>query len=771
MKRIAFATLATLLSVMLIAAMPLPTFAPSPRHCKGLDIYFYETPEQAHFDLTAGKLDFYQWSLTFEQYEDAVSDPKIQLAAYAENGMMEFDLNHNYTVAAYPGVRNPMTDLNFRKAIACMVDKDFIITNILSGQAQRIDAPVCAPQTGYVNASITTKGGEPIPDPTPYPYPFDLVQAANYLTAGGFIDTDLDGIRNYPTGWPGRATGPNLDGILAKLRSDHLPRLEAGRRLCDNMVALGVPVAKQEATSDILRPIVMAQFNYHIYTGGWSLGRYPTYMYSLFHYDNWFPNGPNYLTGIDNLGNPSYPAYDAILQGIYYAPSIPAFKASVDEATYFHVMNVINIPLWSYTAFWGYRKNLVGIVNMDGYGLENTYTFLNAYKVDDKDTPENEAQMPLKMGTVHSPKALNPLYSTWYYDYAVLDRVFSGGMATEPYNLATDNPWVFQDWAITEWYDFQDDEMATKVTYYIRKDVYWHAPETGAEVRQFNAHDLEFSIWYNYAFDDSWQWSGFKDVKYTHVVNDFTLEVYFDTASIWLVYAPTYPLLPKYEYIGAGLCRQSLPVILPIPDPIDPSTKMILPTEDTIVQMISAISNLEGPLVQGVDYEIFATGTPDWGHNEVHWLRPMPGGDVVTFVFWTTDPPIASGVYLGGLPWQQTWYSIGPYYPILLSPGVGGKAQFNCNPSHFLGAPPLGEIDWMWTWVGTTKPRSGYFQVFLFDAVRLLGSYCARGDGVFDTAWFPGADIDPTDLCHVGLYDAVTVLGKYGQKFGIPPDP
>jgi hypothetical protein len=35
--------------------------------------------------------------------------------------------------------------------------------------------------------------------------------------------------------------------------------------------------------------------------------------------------------------------------------------------------------------------------------------------------------------------------------------------------------------------------------------------------------------------------------------------------------------------------------------------------------------------------------------------------------------------------------------------------------------------------------------------------------------WFPGADIDSYDLCHVGLYDAVQLLGKYGTKFGTPP--
>jgi hypothetical protein len=413
---------------------------------------------------------------------------------------------------------------------------------------------------------------------------------------------------------------------------------------------------------------------------------------------------------------------------------------------------------------------MVGVVNMDGNGIENSYTFLNAYKVDDPLTPEDESQEPLRMGTIHAPKDLNVLYSTWYYDYAVLDRMFSGLINVEPYNLAIDNPWVAQDWEVTTWYDFQDDEQATKVTYYIRKDVFWHAPVTGAEVRQFNAHDLEFSIWYMACHPDSWVWPGVQDVKWTHLVDDFTLEVYFDSESIWHVYNPTGPLLPKYEFIALGLLEQHQ-VQWDVMDPIVPSDKIVLPTPDNIVQIINVQKFPEDiQLIQGVDFEIFYHGSP-LTHNEIHWLRPLEPGEWIVFDYWTSLPGSADGFWLGGLNWDLWMYTLGPYYPINIVPGVGGQAIFNCNPSHFLGAPLLGEIDWKYTFTGTVKPRSGYFQVFLFDAVKLLGAYCKRGDGSHDPAWFPGADIDPTDLCHVGLYDAVTILGKYGQKFGIPPDP
>ena len=756
MKKVTFAIMAILMTLLLFS--PTMVNANSPRHCKGLDVYFYGTPEKAYAALKAGEIDFLQWGLTYEQYVDAVEDPTIQLAGFAENGKYEIDINNNYTIADFPGVRSPTNDLRFRQALAHMVDKDWLVNVVVGGFGSRNDVPLAAPQSGYGNESCMGDN---------YPYPYDMAAAAALLNAAGFTDTDdPDTTRNYPADWPGRPGRPNLDPIKVCVRNDHDPRLQMGRALCDNMRALDIPVNQIEDTSPNLHPIVMTDMNYHLYTGGWILGVRPTYLYGLYNSINWYPDGSDYVTGMDSSNSPNYPDLDAATDDIYYAKDIDMFKAAIKTATGLIVCDYcITIELYSAKSWWAYSKNLVGVVNMEGYGLENTYTFLNAKKCDNPATPQDESQEPIRMGTINPAHDLNILYSMWYFDYAVLDRVFTVLLATNPYNLAIDNPWVAQDWEVTKWYDPQDMKNKTKVTFWIRKDVFWHAPVTGMEVRQFTAHDVEFTIWYNYIFDDSWQWGNFKDVHHTKIIDDFTIEVYFDEESMWFVYAAGYPLLPKNEYLPL-LCKEETCELV-ITEPRVPSDKDILPC-GPIVQIISATLNGATPLIEGVDYEVFATGPPDYVHNEIHWLRPLIPGDVVVFVYWTKDLD-PHGYYLGAptLDWTDTFYSIGPYYPISIDPLTG--ATLNCNPSHFLGAPPDGEIDWMWYWVGTTKPRSGYYQVTLPDAIYLLKSYCARGDGVPSPNWFPGADIDSYDKCHVGLYDAVLLLTSYGKKFGIPP--
>jgi hypothetical protein len=55
------------------------------------------------------------------------------------------------------------------------------------------------------------------------------------------------------------------------------------------------------------------------------------------------------------------------------------------------------------------------------------------------------------------------------------------------------------------------------------------------------------------------------------------------------------------------------------------------------------------------------------------------------------------------------------------------------------------------------------------DVVKCTGSYCTRGDGVFNAVYLPGADLDDTDVCHLGILDLVTITGKYANTFGRPP--
>jgi hypothetical protein len=339
-------------------------------------------------------------------------------------------------------------------------------------------------------------------------------------------------------------------------------------------------------------------------------------------------------------------------------------------------------------------------------------------------------------------------------------------MSVQPYDLAVDQPWVIQDWQTGTW----NDAGTTKsmVTYYIRKDVSIVTPVTGCTVRPFDAHDFEFTVWYNYAFTDSWQFGSFMDVKFTNItdVNGdgwSELQVYFDDNSYWFYSAPTYPLLPKQELLGL-LCDTTTESWY-YNGPTNGSDSYLL--ANSVVQVVSCTLN-SATLTEGIDYEIRA-GYDLASHIEFKPLYNFTG--TVSITYWYADIP-STGFYLAGLPWQSTMYALGHHYPVSMTsdpPGIGDTIVLAKNPCFFIDLPLLGEIDWAWKWQGTTKPRSGFYKIEIFDVVRATGAYCTRGDGIFNPKFFPGADIDQTDLCHIGIFDLVSITGKYGKGYGHPP--
>jgi len=723
-----------------------------------LEIVFYANPDAAWSALLNDEIDMFQWSLAKGQKEVAETNPDIQLAKYDENGIFELDLNNNYTIQSYRGVRSPTNELKVRQAIARLIDKNYVITSILENFGVRIDQPICPSQSEWCNESVTGPN---------YPYEYNPEAAAVLFSSAGFRDLDGDGWLNYPADWDG---APNADTedypLVVCIRNDHNHRKLVGEYLISQLetTLASTSIGAGFKTTGlawmqpraILSPKIMGSRDYHVYTGCWSLGRFPTYLLSLFHSMFWYPYGSNYVTGVDKNGDPNYQRVDDATWSIWHASNLDSAVVASHSFCGLHAEYCINIPLWSYSSYLAYRKELVGVVNMNGYGIENTYTFLNAYRIDGG---------PIRFGVPSDPSRLNILYSQWRYEHAFLNRIYTSGLSVNPYELMIDQPWVVKDMEISTWVDPQDSKEKTIVTYYLRKDVAIVELSCGCPAGLFNASDFEFTIWYNYAFDDSWQWHNFMDVKYTRIldVNDDgwkELQVFFDEKSYWFYSSPTYPLMGPRRLLLDPLCALYA----------ESWTQTGTNTHELakkVVQVASA--NLDGlPLTEGVDYIIRAGYTLN-SHIEFYPLRDLTGALSITY--WYPDIS-ASGFYLAGLPWQQTMYSLGTHYPVSMTndpPDIGDKIALNRTKFFFLETPLLGEVDWAWEWVSSIKPRNGRYAIRIYDVVRATGAYSTRGDGTFNENFFPGADLDSSDLCHIGLFDVVNIVSKFGRTFGYEP--
>ncbi|MBE0520576.1 hypothetical protein IBX35_06000, partial [Candidatus Bathyarchaeota archaeon] len=289
----------------------------------------------------------------------------------------------------------------------------------------------------------------------------------------------------------------------------------------------------------------------------------------------------------------------------------------------------------------------------------------------------------------------------------------------------------------------------------------------------FTADDFEFSVWYNYAFDDSWMWDSVMDVHHIKIVNDYQVEVYFDDYSMWFLPAgQNIPLLGPKDILADKLCEEASAAFVGS-DLVEVSSGYFEHqfTTDNVVQVINATVN-GIPITEDLDFYVRA-GYDCYCHNIFVNLTSFAPGDNITIWYYRAIPNGAEGFYLGGnlgLDWTDTMYSYGLYYPVSIETTIGGNVQLNRNPHFFLHAPVLGEIDWRWHWEGAIKPRGGNYKLSICDVVMCAIAYGTRGDGEYDSHFLPGADIDANDLCHIGILDLVTITNSYGKTFGKPPD-
>jgi ABC-type transport system substrate-binding protein len=583
------------------------------------------------------------------------------------------------------------------------------------------------------------------------------------------VDTAIPECRyiwiNYNTTNP-KAT-EDLDPIIFYAEPYRSEMLSTATHFSQLLRQIGIPVNFIPLYFVTPKHPVISDRNYHIYAGEHLLSRYPTDMYTTYHSSWWFPNGSNYVAPPCPRPSPGPsiidPNYDLYLEQVYYANSIPSAIAASKKAQGIHVMEVVNIPICCPKSFYAWRSWLLGVVNEMGYGPINDYTFLNAYKA--TGAPE---QNTIIVGML-APSSLNILFAKSSNDYTILDRIWPKGQTVNPYDIGRDQPWIVQDWTPTTWVDPDDGLTKTACIYWLRKDVKWVEPVTGNYIRNFTAHDVEFSNMFLYAFPDSAHWINAKDVDHIEIVDNYTYVVYFSSESYWFQYAANYPYLPKYEW-GALFCTNTTYTEL----------GAHYSAGDSLYLTGSLVAQVKNITVDGALFTDYWVRF-NWGWvsacsaNRIYFLSDVSGDLVVNYWNITGDP---HGYYPGesmGYDWTDTFFSIGTH--------VGDGGLLKRNDFFFLETPPLGEVDWYWWWGprDTTRPlggpRTGFFVVDIYDVTFATVSYGSTGylEPTVFPPWFPGADLAPTYTPEVpyggeiDIYDVSTILVSYGTEFGRTP--
>ena len=473
----------------------------------------YLNPEVEYLALKTGDINLMDWELPAEKVADALADPNIVTDSTADLGYYLIDINCQ---------RWPTSDVHFRRALAHLVDKARIETDILQGFGYALDSPVPVVLGGWANPDIRT-------------YEYSAALAAAELDLGGFTDTDADGIRNDPI------TGDNMADVLFFIRIDDPERKQAGEWLAAELKALGVPIegelaVERSVCSNAVMDTPAGEWN--VYTGGWGLGRDPDHLADFYHSKEFDPECIGGWRGYNYPGfvNSTFDYWADLLKT---ASTFEDTKEAAFMCQEIIAEQVPGIPMYGHIGVKAYRVEWTDLVNAVGTGINSWWSTYNMHPA------AQDYGGRIEYGIKSDIETLNVMTAAWTYTWEVLDKIYESPYTNNPYDLADDWGWLAESWEIEDWVSPTGVD-GIKITFHFVEDAIWH------DDVPFTAEDMEFT--YNYIMEQGIPRyaSSTQFIEDVVLVDDYTLEVYQDTTSYFAFHYINIPVLPKHIWEDVG---------------------------------------------------------------------------------------------------------------------------------------------------------------------------------------------------------------------------
>lgn len=470
-------------------------------------IYTNELAES--FALRAGEIDLMDWPVAPDLVPAFKEDPNIKLYPYEEFGMFEIDINHR---------KWPTSNVDFRKALAHLVDKERLVSEVVKGFGKVMDSILTDVWGVFYNPNIPK-------------YEYNPAKAAEILDKAGFV--------KGPDGWRiDPKTGKKLDPIVIYVRIDHIPRKTAGEWLAVEMQKIGIPVDLHVVERKICYQKVMVEYDYHLYTGGWSLGRDPDYLYDLYHSSmDVYPEpwSLNYL-GFRNVD------FDKAAEKVKWGETFEEVKEGAFEAQRIFMDQVAAIPLYQSAGVIGASAKWEGWINMKGYGVGTGagafWSLLNAHP---KDIPFGGT---LRFGFKSEPEDLNPVRGQWVWDWYVLQEIYEGVPFTiHPYTLE-DFPWT-ATWKTEPW-EYAPGKKGMKITYKLAENMTFH------DGKPVTAEDVKFTYEFFMKYQPPRYLSIIEKLVKVEAPDKYTVVLYFNVSSYLLLHTSSTIILPKHIWEKVG---------------------------------------------------------------------------------------------------------------------------------------------------------------------------------------------------------------------------
>jgi len=549
-----------LISILALTFMPVEVFATETYQRFGpridyLRISVFTAGRTVEFNaFKTGAIDIIDWPLDKDTYDLISTDPDYIVEPLKMADMYNLEMNC---------MKWPTSDVNFRRAIAYIIDKTtFYQTVLKSFSGVLMDTPIpegCGLDQWY--------------NPNTVKYTYDRAEARRILDAAGFtvIPSGPNAGKRQD---PHKPAGETLDELLFYIRLDDPDRDAIGTMIALELEALGIPLKDHglhRVKTVCWTEVMMYPYNYHLYTGGWGPWRDPDYMYDMYNSlfgKGWYPKSwANNYVFFDNS------TFDDWSRQLKFAPTMAAAVEPAMKCQEILMDQVPMVPLWhsagasalrsTYGHFAGEEKywdrNWLGSVNslyisgMSNPTLNCRWTFMNAHASGFERGTQSVDNIPmtLRYGFMDDADVLNPVHADFYWDWEVLDKIYDYLTLSNPFT-GEEIAWMTTSVPVPETWTYQGNP-ATKLTYHLRNNILWH------DGVQFTSADVKFTLEYMKAAFAPLFYFGVLDIDHIDTPDPYTAEVYYKVQSTWaLHWVGGLPMIPQHVWglIPAGESRE-----------------------------------------------------------------------------------------------------------------------------------------------------------------------------------------------------------------------
>ncbi len=764
-------------------------------------------------DFQAGAIDFEDEILTPAQYAAIQGNPTFTTGFVPQYSLREYDLN-DYV--------NPFNSTYYRQGLTFLIDRNYFINTYssLAGAATPAYSPIACDAPYYPAAAMAAL----------YP-PSNASAYVAFMNSGFSLIPDPTDPTHYCT-WafasPYTTVGPNGEPIVPDNQIEVFARTEQAERTLQGdylvqVAQLGLPAwalanlgnsvfstyplptdPSSPYPGHVLLPrivvndyhypratcsqYVMSDYDYMIYTGGWSLSSTPDFL--QFYTYQYAPVNLAFAPGVHNYGacelQPPYAP-----NGITYSNDVNSLLASspagsgglpVGSGSYWAYIcqyllmgDAALIPMWYYSGYSAMASSMYNGINSYGVGFNNWWSFFDAYRSGGSGSSDT-----IKYGWSADVQNMNPITSTWYWDWQILGEIYDSMISGNPYNPSQINPGLADNYSVTVNVP-SINSGNTVVTVHIRPDVFFqdipfkdrtaYTVDGGAEIngpfinKSLSVLDEAFNIVYLRDMD---YWYGTDNGILIDDVDHVVISsIYNNTSPVngWPFWnATAYPLgAPWFNStdIAAECVGESLPPItwqynyVQFSSALDANTIQLFLTDK--VTWLAYFRDLAIPILPHYIFEWLATDS--WQNSAWPVASTMPMVETMDLTPWAgANLLYGTGPYVltAGTPGNS--YTMQAYATNLAYGGLTEKNSYFWQPVRLADTMTLG-----------ADPETDYYKP---DDTSIIHSVTIQNTGSnpmtvsvtvsCTLTWYPGYTTQVlTPQTHSGIY---LLAGQYDTE-------